>query len=712
MKKAKSHPAILIGKGLPEFENISPKDIEKYIPILLKNLNIDLNHLEIKFIEFINTNKPLSWDEIITPISEIEEKLRWSWGAVCHLNGVCNSTELRKAYSSQQPSIVRFNNRLGQSEAIFKVLSKLSLSQSSQSSLNKTQQRIINSELLSMKHRGVGLIGRDKETFNSNSERLAELSTVFSNNVLDATKKWTLLLTKPDEIDGLPKRSLEAMSKAAKEAAKSTGDSIESNPDKGPWLLGLDIPTYISFMTYSNNRSLRETLYKAFISRASSGEISNNNIIEQILILRKQQAQLLGYNNWAEVSLANKMAKNVTEVEKLLEELRKAAMPTAKMELNRLQSFAAKNTADNDFQLSPWDISFWSEKLRKKIYNLDQESLRPWFPLPQVLDGLFKLCERLFEITISPQTDSYPTWNKDVKLFNVLDKDNCHIASFYLDPYIRPASKRGGAWMDECLIKQRLKNGDLVLPVAYLICNQTPPVGASPSLMSFEEVKTLFHEFGHGLQHMLTTVEYPKAAGINNVEWDAVELPSQFMENWCLDKKTIKNIARHWETKAPLPDNELEKLRKNQTFNTGLATLRQIHFALTDIKLHSEWDKSIGTKPDELRRDIAKTTTVMEPIPEDNLLCSFSHIFAGGYSAGYYSYKWAEVLSSDAYSMFEEAGLDNEEEVQAIGKKFRDTILSLGGSRSPEEIYKDFRGRSSSTEALIRHCGLTGSANK
>ncbi len=708
MPKERNRASILIGKGLPDFENIKPKEIEKDLPILIEELNNEFSFVENSIDIKLKNNTNIGWKEIIIPLYKIEEKLRWSWSIVSHLNGVSNSVELRKVYSSLQPEIVRFSNRVGQSKVFFKALSNLS--EKDAIALDNAQERIIQTELLSMKHKGVGLNKKEREKFNSNSERLAELSNQFSNNILDATKEWKILLTKPEEIAGLPQRSLEAMSKAAKEnplyLSKITN---ESSAKTGPWLLGLDMPSYIAFITYSQNRDLREKIYKAYVSRASEGKLDNKSLIEEILFLRRNQAKLLGYQNWSEKSLASKMAKSVNEVERLLEELRVAAMTAAKIEIDRLTNFASEETKGEIQKIEPWDINFWSEKLRQNLFNLNQEELRPWFPLPQVLDGLFKLCERLFDIHIKPTRTSYPKWHETVEFFNVHDSNGMHIASFYLDPYSRPETKRGGAWMDECLTKEELENGNVVLPVAYLVCNQTPPIDDTPSLMSFEEVKTLFHEFGHGLQHMLTTVRQPKAAGINNIEWDAVELPSQFMENWCLDKQTINNIARHWKTKEALPETEFKKLQLNQTFNSGLATLRQIHFAITDLKLHELWEKNLGITPDALRRDLAKTTCILQPIPEDQFLCAFSHIFSGGYSAGYYSYKWAEVLSADAFSCFEEAGLDNEEKIKKIGKHFRDTILSLGGSKSPSVIFESFRGRPANTKALIRHCGFSGS---
>ncbi len=701
----KNVPPLLIGQGIPEYSAITPKQIETYMPVLLNDLTKQFDALEQELSKKTEANAYLQWEEVMTPLYKIEERLRWSWGVICHLNAVCNTEELRNAHSAQQPEVVRLSNRFGQSKPLHKALS--TLNSQKVKGIDKTQRRILQRELLSMKHRGVGLEGSEREAFNRASERLAELATKFSNNVLDATKGWSLLLTKRSDIEGLPARALEVLSNAAKEAGDKNKDlDCEATPENGPWRVGLDMPRYIPFMTYAKNRSIREILYKAHVKRASHGELNNNEIINEILLLRNSQSKRLGYKNWAELSLAGKMAKNVEKVETLLEELRAAAMPAAKRELKELEACAADEGAAEAFNLAPWDISFWSECLRQKRFNLNQELLRPWFPLPQVLDSLFKLCERLFDISIKAADGEKPIWQEDVRYFEVCNSDGTRIAAFYLDPYSRPKNKRGGAWMDECLTRSTSQEGKIVLPVAYLVCNQTPATDETPSLMSFEEVQTLFHEFGHGLQHMLTKVNHPQAAGINNVEWDAVELPSQFMENWCLDRYTLKTMARHWKTKAELPETEFTKLRLSRTFNSGMATLRQIHFALTDLKLHSLWNKELGLTPDELRRQIAITTTVIRPIIEDQFLCAFSHIFAGGYAAGYYSYKWAEVLSADAFSAFEEVGVDDEEKVKAIGRRFRDTVLALGGSKSPNEVFKEFRGRNATTEALIRHSGL------
>ncbi len=697
---------ILAGKGLPQYEEITAEQIQESIPLLLKDLSKSFDSLEKEIQRNLDGEKVnLYWDNVMHPLQKIEERMRWSWGVVCHLNAVCNSDELRKVYSIQQPEIIRFSNRIGQSKQLYKALSFLI--NNNDENLNEIQTRIIKTELMSMKHRGVGLNGEEKAEFNKNSERLAGLSTQFGNNVLDATKEWSLLITDISQLEGIPERVLKVLANAARTSKNISLDShSESKNSEGPWLIELDMPTYISIITYAKRRQLRETIYKAYVSRASDGKNNNTDLINEILSIRRSQAKLLGYRNWAELSLANKMAKDVNEVKALLEDLRSAAMIAAKEEMKQIQIIAAKHNSPEADDIQPWDISYWSEMIKKEKFKLDQESLRPWFPLPQVLDGLFKLSQRLFNITIKPASGNYSKWHDDVGYFDVIDSNGSKIASFFLDPYSRPKTKRGGAWMDECLTRDISNKQDVVLPIAYLICNQTPPAGEIPSLMSFEEVQTLFHEFGHGLQHMLTTVDYPQAAGINNVEWDAVELPSQFMENWCLDQTTINEIAKHWETGEALPKEEFEKLKLNKKFNTGMATLRQIHFALTDIKLHHEWTQDMGISPDKFRRQIAKSTTVTEPIPEDQFLCAFSHIFAGGYAAGYYSYKWAEVLSADAFSAFEEVGMENNVEIKNIGEKFRETILSLGGSQHPADIYKLFRGRPANTNALIRHSGL------
>ncbi|MBM5784284.1 MAG: M3 family metallopeptidase [Cyanobacteria bacterium K_DeepCast_35m_m1_288] len=700
-------PEILRGEGLPNFEAITPEAVSAHIPQLIQELDAELTGLEEQLGRALESGTPLSWSVVMDPLQRLGERLRWSWGVVSHLNGVCNSPELREAHAAQQAAVVQFGNRAGQSQVIYKALEQL---QQHGTELDAAQQRILAAEVRDMQLRGVGLSGSEQEAFNSASQELAELSTRFGNQVLDATNGWTLKLTEREQVDGLPASLLDQLAQAARQA----GDS-EASAEAGPWLLGLDMPRYAPFLKYSRRRDLREQVYRAHVSRASGqagSELNNWPLIERILTLRGEQARRLGYANWAEVSLAAKMADSEAAVEALLEELRAAAYPVARQELEALAACASRHGAAEAADLQPWDVSFWAEKLRQESFELDSEALRPYFPLPQVLEGLFALCSRLFGITIEAADGEAPVWHSDVCYFRILEGAQAGsgagtpLAAFYLDPYSRPGSKRGGAWMDECLVRSRRPDGTAVLPVAYLICNQSPPVGDTPSLMTFEEVETLFHEFGHGLQHMLTTVERPQAAGINGVEWDAVELPSQFMENWCYDRATLMGMARHWQSGEALPEAEFRKLLAARTFMGGSATLRQVHFALVDLKLHSQWQPGSGQSPEALRRQIAESTTVLAPIDEDAFLCSFGHIFAGGYAAGYYSYKWAEVLSADAFSAFEEVGLENEERIRDTGRRFRDTVLSLGGSLDPKQVFEAFRGRQPSSEALIRHSGL------
>ena len=682
---------------LPEFKKFTPDRINKEFPRVIEKINIDFEKIETYLSYCLKQNK-LDWDKVINPLNKVNEVLRWSWGVISHLNAVNNSESLREIYSKYLPEIISLSNKFGQSKIIYNALVKLKET----NNFDKVKNRILDKEILEMKHRGISLKKDAQKQFNIISENLGRLSTNFSNNVLDATNEWYLILKKETQVEGLPERVLELMAISAHTHLKKDGDI---DIQKGPWKLSLDIPTYTAFMTYAKDRNLREQLYKSFVGRASQGEKNNSQIIEEILSLRTKQANLLGYKSWAELSLSTKMAKEIKNVEKLLEELREPAYKTAKSELKIIEKFSKDKGFPRSEKLEPWDISYWSELLRKEKLNLDQESLRPWFPLNDVLKGLFNLSEKLFEIKVIEASNEAPVWNDDVMFFNIFNREDKKIASFYLDPYSRPESKRGGAWMDECLNKNSIDKN--TLPVAYLVCNQTPPSNDKPSLMSFEEVQTLFHEFGHGLQHMLTTINLPQAAGINNIEWDAVELPSQFMENWCFHRNTLLNIANNYKTGEKLSDENFEKLLKNRTFNCGMATLRQLHFAITDLRLHSNINTNQGKTADQIRREIAKKTTVIDPIQEDQFLCCFSHIFAGGYSAGYYSYKWAEVLSADAFSMFEEADLENNKNIKAIGKKFKDTVLSLGGSLSPLEVFKLFRGREPKTDSLIRHLGLS-----
>jgi oligopeptidase A len=680
---------LLIGKGLPPFAQITADLVVPAMTHLLAELDEQLTKLEA-------TVTP-SWSGLVEPLTAIEEKLNWSWGVVGHLMSVKNSPELRDAYEKVQPEVVKFANKLSQSHAIYQAFKTLRGS-SDWEQLESAQQRIVEAALRDAELSGVALEGEKRDRFNEIQLELAELSTKFSNNVLDATKAFKLKLTTADEVKGLPPSALSL----AAQTARMEGEE-NATAEEGPWIITLDYPSYVPFMKYSENSQLREQLYRAFISRAADGELDNNLLIDRILELRKEKAALLGFNNYAELSLARKMADGVEAVENLLEELRIVSYDAAVKELEELKTYA-KNS-----DLKPWDLTYWAEKQKEAKFAFNEEELRPYFSLEKVLEGLFALAKRIFGVTIIAADGQAPVWHEDVRYFQIAKENEEVIAYFYLDPYSRPAEKRGGAWMNDCIGRAKLvENGQVInrLPVAYLICNQSPPVEDKPSLMTFGEVQTLFHEFGHGLQHMLTNVDYPGAAGINNVEWDAVELPSQFMENWCYDRATLLGMAKHYKTGETLPEEYYEKLLAARNYMSGSAMLRQLHFSLLDLELHSGYQPGGEETPQQVRDRLATTTTVIPPLPEDAFLCSFGHIFAGGYAAGYYSYKWAEVLSADAFAAFEEAGLEDENAIAQVGQHFRDTVLSLGGSLHPMEVFKTFRGREPQTEPLLRHSGL------
>ena len=687
MTTATATNPLLIGEGLPPFSEIETAQVIPAITQILTELETELTNLE--------ANVTPTWNGLVEPLTAIEEKLDWSWGIVGHLMSVQNSADLREAYETMQPKVVEFGNKLSQSKPIYQAFKALHNSEN-WDSLDSAQKRIVEAAIKDAELSGVGLEGENKEQFNAIQLELAQLSTQFSNHVLDATKAFKLKLSTPEEVDGLP----ESLRSLAAQAARGEGEETATT-EQGPWVITLDYPSYIPFMKYSTRSDLREKLYKAFISRASSGEFDNNPSITRILELRQQKANLLGFTTYAELSLAKKMAPNVNAVEALLEELRIASYDAAEKELEELKAFA------NQEDLKHWDTTFWSEKQREAKFAFNEEELRPYFPLPQVLEGLFGIAQRLFDVTITPADGEAPIWHEDVRYFRIANSAGEAIAYFYLDPYSRPAEKRGGAWMNVCINRAKVTTTDEVrLPVAYLVCNQTPPVDGKPSLMTFREVETLFHEFGHGLQHMLTQVDYTGAAGIYNIEWDAVELPSQFMENWCYHRPTLMGMAKHYETGEALPEEYYQKLLAAKNYMSGSAMLRQLHFSLLDLELHHRYQPGGNETPYQVRDRLAETTTVMAPLPEDAFLCCFGHIFAGGYAAGYYSYKWAEVLSADAFAAFEEAGVDKEEALVSTGKRFRDTVLALGGSLHPMEVFKEFRGREPKTEPLLRHSGL------
>eukprot|EP01038_Epipyxis_sp_PR26KG_P012317 gene12317-16521_t len=686
---------LLNKKSTPLFREISSKDV---LPAIENDLNLLKSTIK-EFEEDLSQRKNIDYDAVIERLEKIQAPLGYSWGVVGHLMGVKNSDELRKSHDAIQPSVIEVYQKIGQSQPLFNSLTTIKNNANLWNSLDYTQKRIIDSSIRQMESSGVGLVGEKKEKFNKLQLEKAELSTKFSNNVLDSTKQFKLKITDKKQIEGLP----DSAKAAAAQKAVSEGDA-NATPENGPWVITLDMPSYLPSMQHMKDRSIREKLYRAYVTRASQGDMDNAPIIQRILQIKAETAQMLGYKSFAEKSLSAKMAPSVDAVLELIEMLREKSMPAAIKEIHELKEFARSQGFTDD--LSLWDIPFWSERLREKQYEFEEEELRPYFSLPIVLNGLFKLARRLFGVIIEPADGQAQVWSDDVKFFNIKDeKTGEYIASFYLDPYSRPAEKRGGAWMDVCLGKSKVLERK---PVAYLICNGSPPVGDKPSLMTFREVETLFHEFGHGLQHMLTKVEHGDAAGINNIEWDAVELPSQFMENWCYDRPTLYEFARHYESNEPLPEELFQKIKAAKNFQAGLQMIRQLFFGAMDMQLHSDKFDPFGNKsPFEIQHELAKIYTVIPPLPEDRFLCSFGHIFAGGYSAGYYSYKWAEVMSADAFGAFEENGLDNEEAVRRTGQLFRETVLAYGGGKHPSEVFREFRGRDPSPEALLRHSGLT-----
>ncbi|MEZ4700377.1 MAG: M3 family metallopeptidase [Rhodothermales bacterium] len=680
-------------EGLPAFESIKPEHVVPAITSLIDRLEKELDALEHAY-------KP-TWEGLILPLERLEMPFEYAWGPIHHLLNVMNSTELRAAHEEVQPAVVSLSLRMRQSAPIYEGLAALQ-SGPEWAKLDEGQRRVVELRLRSARHAGVALEGDAKARFTAIEQELSKLTTDFSNHVLDATKAFELIVTDAADTDGWP-ASLKHLA-AASYAQARPDEGIQPDAQKGPWRITLDFPSFGPFMQHSRRRDQRKTVYLAYITRASDGPLDNRGIIERILTLRQEKARLLGFDTYAELSLDAKMAPDVDAVFTMLDELKGASLRHARKDLDELRDLAKANGQTEP--VAHWDLAFWSERLQEQRFQFTDEELRPYFPLERVLEGLFGVCERLFGITVREVANQPNRWHKDVRFYDVLNEAGQVVASFFLDPYSRPENKRGGAWMDNCL-DRRWIDGKLRTPVVHLCCNGTPPVGDTPSLMSFREVETLFHEFGHGLQGMLTTVDYVDVAGINGVEWDAVELASQFMENWCYHKPTLTGMTAHYQTGAPLPDALFEKLCAARTFRSGSVMLRQLLFGATDMTLHHRYHPGEGKSAFDVYKTIAKDLAVLPPLEEDRFLCSFSHIFAGGYAAGYYSYKWAEVLSADAFAAFEEAGLDDDAAVRRLGRTYRDTILALGGSRHPMAVFTAFRGREPSTHALLRHAGLT-----
>ncbi|KAK3411839.1 hypothetical protein EUGRSUZ_I00594 [Eucalyptus grandis] len=630
----------------PPFDAVEARHVRPGVLALLKKLESDLEELE-------RTVEP-SWPKLVEPLEKIVDRLTVVWGMINHLKAVKDTAELRAAIEEVQAEKVKFQLRLGQSKPIYNAFRALQESPD-WNLLSDAQKRIVENQIKEAVLSGVALEDGKREEFN-----------------------------------------------------KIEQGHENATPEDGPWVITLDAPSFMSVMQHARNRALREEIYRAYVTRASSGDIDNTLIIDQILKLRLEKAKLLGYNNYAEVSMAMKMA-TVDKAEELLEKLRSASWDAAVQDMEDLKHFAKSQGAQESDDLSHWDIKFWSERLRESKYDINEEELRPFFSLPKVTEGLFNLVRTLFGIEIEAADGLAPVWNSDVRFYCVKDSSGNPIAYFYFDPYSRPSEKRGGAWMDEVVARSRVLSPDGAstrLPIAHMVCNQMPPVGTKPSLMTFREVETVFHEFGHALQHMLTKQDEGLVAGIRGIEWDAVELPSQFMENWCYHRDTLMGIAKHYETGESLPEDVYRKVLAARTFRAGSLSLRQIRFASVDLQLHTKYVPGGPESVYDVDQRVSERTQVLPPLAEDRFLCGFSHIFAGGYAAGYYSYKWAEVLSADAFSAFEDAGLNDSKAVKETGQRFRETILALGGGKAPLQVFIEFRGREPSPEALLRHNGL------
>jgi oligopeptidase A len=677
---------------LPAFDRMAPEHAAPAVRARLAEAEAAVARLE-------ETAAP-TWDGLMDPLYRACHPLYDAWGLISHLLSVMNGEAWRQAHDALQPELVAFGLRVAQSPRLYQGYLALRASDREAPHLTGPRRRILESAIRGAEQAGVGLAGAPRQRFNAIQQELAGLATSFSNHLLDAVKTYSLWVRDPQDLNGLPA----AWRAAAAQAARDAGEAAAS-AEKGPWRVTLDAAVLVPFLKHARNRRLREEIYRAHVTRASSGELDNRALVERTLALRHEMAGLLGYPTYAHLSLTRKMAPDIAAVDQLTADLAVAAQAPARRDNADLLAFARANGFEQP-ALAPWDYAFWAERLREQRYAYSEEELRPYFPFPRVLEGLFALTERLFGIRVVAADGTAPVWHPDVRFFQVRAADGEPLASFYLDPYSRPATKRGGAWMNEFRTRDRQPDGTRLLPLAVLVCNQTLPADAQPALMRFDEVTTLFHEFGHALQHMLTTVEEPEASGINNIEWDAVELASQFMENWCHDRATLKGLSRHVATGAVLPDDLFARILAAKNYRAAPDLLRQLFLGALDMELHARYPGPAGADAEAVKCAVAARLLPVPLLPEDRFLCGFSHIFAGAYAAGYYGYKWAEVLAADAFATFEEAGLDQDAAVAAAGRRFRDTVLALGGGTHPMAVFQAFRGRPPQVDALLRHAGL------
>jgi len=673
---------------LPKFSQLEPEDIKETIEQAISDCKNTLTKV-------LNNNQVFTWQNLVMPLDESDDVLAKLWSPVSHMNSVVSSDELRQAYEACLPLLSEYSTFVGQNQELFQAYQQLSNSDEYQT-LNTAQKKVIKNALRDFKLSGIALNDKDKKRYGEIVTRLSELSSSFGNNVLDATQAFTVNIADESQLTGLP------------ESAKEAAQSLATAKKQTGYLFTLDMPSYLPVLMYCDNQKLREKLYRGFVTRASeqgpnAGEFDNSSIMDELLTLRHELSQLLGFDSFAEKSLATKMASSTDEVLNFLEGLAIKSKHQGEQDFQELTNFAQSEYNQSD--LKAWDLPYYSEKLKQKRYSISDEELRPYFPETKVVAGLFEVVNRLFGLTIK-QRDDIDTWHSDVKFYDVFDVNNKQRGSFYLDLYARD-KKRGGAWMDDCVGRRELSTGEIQLPVAYLTCNFNGPVGDKPALFTHNEVVTLFHEFGHGIHHMLTQINVGGVAGINGVPWDAVELPSQFLENWCWQPEALNFISGHFETSEPLPKAMLDKMLAAKNFQSAMQMLRQIEFSIFDFKMHATFNPKAGdnsTHIQQVLNEVRQQYAVVKTPDFNRFQHGFGHIFGGGYAAGYYSYKWAEVLSADAFARFEEQGIFDKN----IGNDFLTNILEKGGSEEPSQLFKAFRGREPSIDALLRHCGIEG----
>ncbi|MFD2165701.1 oligopeptidase A [Thalassotalea euphylliae] len=676
---------LLTAEGLPQFSAIKPEHVKPAVEHAIAECKRVIEQVLAEQTEF-------TWQNLIAPIDEADDVLGKLWSPVSHMNSVVSSDALREAYESCLPLLSEYGTFVGQHQGLYEAYKQLSESAHFEA-LDTAQKKVITNALRDFKLSGIALPADKQARYGEIVTKMSELGSTFNNNLMDATHAFTVLINDEAELSGLP------------QSAKDAAAELAKSQEKEGWLFTLDFPSYLPVMTYCDNGELREKMYRAFVTRASdlgpnAGEFDNSQVMADILALRHEISLLLDFDNYADHSLATKMADDSNQVLGFLRDLASKSKPQGEKELAEVHEFAAKEFNATD--LNAWDLPYYSEKLKQARYAISDEELRPYFPEQKVVAGLFEVVNRLFGLTIK-EREGVDVWHKDVKFYDVFGEDQTLRGSFYLDLYAR-AKKRGGAWMDDCVGRRDLTDGRTQLPVAYLTCNFNGPVGDKPALFTHDEVVTLFHEFGHGIHHMLTQVGASGVAGINGVAWDAVELPSQFLENWCWQPEALAFISGHFETGEALPQEMLDKMLAAKNFQSAMQMLRQLEFGLFDFLMHAEYDPAKGDEIQQVLDQVREQYAVVTAADFNRFQHSFGHIFGGGYAAGYYSYKWAEVLSADAFSRFEEEGVFNEK----TGRDFLHNILEMGGSKEPSELFKAFRGRDPEIEALLRHSGIAG----